>query len=181
MPPTGDVAGGGAGSASGSGPRARLPTPPPAAPAPAGIVAGKGAASRARTPPPPLPPPADFPEFHNEEEIPEMNAYNQEANSFDEGAKRRRRKRPRRPLFDERVKQEFQSERGSTNQGYPSSGVYMNGRRQSLYKPRPYGYDVYDMDYSPSDKQETLTTGLRYVQEVLHFIHNPFHHNHKML
>ena len=120
--------------------------------------------------PAPLPPPADFPEFHNEEEIPEMNAYNQEANSFDEGAKRRRRKRPRRPLFDERVKQEFQSERGSTNQGYPSSGVYMNGRRQSLYKPRPYGYDVYDMDYSPSDKQETLTTGLRDVQEVLNFI-----------
>ena len=87
--------------------------------------------------PAPLPPPADFPDFHKNE----FNEY--------EERKRRRRKRPKRPLIDDSYRQ------GHLNDPHEE--------QKPSYGGRPFGYAgsrFVDMLYSPSDKQEVLTTAL---------------------
>ena len=91
--------------------------------------------------PAPLPPPEDFPDFHQDEEALEVEENFQYG--FDGQRKRRRKKRPRRPFVDTSYKQDYQSD-------MPMFQDLMNTRRSQYY----------DMDYSPSDKQETITTVL---------------------
>ena len=103
--------------------------------------------------PPSLPPPENFPDFHDDTN-----------NNYDDIMQpHRRKKKPRRPLFDDRYKQEQQSDRGTfqdliENKKY--AGDYMSDRKTTLYRKRPSYDSFYDMDYSPSDKKETLTTAL---------------------
>ena len=87
--------------------------------------------------PAPLPPPVGFPDFHNNEQPKVQEDFKYEYEQDER--KRRRRKRPRRPLYDDSYRQEYQQE--ARVPGY---------RRDQLL----------DLDYSPSDTQETLTTAL---------------------
>ena len=123
------------------------------------------------TVPAPLPPPVGFPDFNEEEVYDEIE---QIGNRYDNDRNRQRRKRPRRPLIDDSYKQEYQSDRATfqdliknRKQNYidPGTGVYTSKGRTPLFRKRPSLEDRYfDMDYSPSDKQETMTTALSTTQ-----------------
>ena len=117
--------------------------------------------------PEPLPPPAGFPDFKyslSRDKTPEGDSADYDL-GFDIDNRRRRRKRPRRPLFDEKIKQKLETSNNdfqdlmSANK-YPS--LYREpSRRPALFRKRPLHRNRYmDMDYSPSDKEEILTTAL---------------------
>ena len=98
--------------------------------------------------PEPLPPPEGFPQFK----------YSSEDGSedYETDKRRRRRKHPRRPLFDgeNKKKNSFQDLMAAKNfaQSERRPTLFRRGPQRQRYLP--------DMDYSPSDKEETLTTAL---------------------
>ena len=107
--------------------------------------------------PEPLPPPAGFPDFKYSSDE-EMKEYD---NGFDIDNRRRRRKRPRRPLFDDKIKESSNSNNFQDLMTSKKSLYGEPSRRPALYRKRPLHRTRYmDMDYSPSDKEEILTTAL---------------------
>ena len=108
--------------------------------------------------PEPLPPPEGFPQFKYSLSRDEIS--DDVSEDYEADMRRRRRKHPRRPLFDGNVKLNMEKKKKNFQDLMAAKQFAKPERRPTLFRRGPQRQRYPDMDYSPSDKEETLTTAL---------------------